>query len=301
MVLRASHPWARSHHEDRRFRLILVQTLLICLAMAAITSYIRIPVPEVESAAELPPRRVRLLTEPPPAAARPQSVPVPAAPPPMQAPAEPAPAPPPPVTPRQKAAASGVLAMKDALTELRSRTPRTGARGGEQSAAPAAPGQAETARPSALTADLTRGSDGITGGVAHRSVLGDASLPEGERAPLGGGGGEASAPTGGVSGASPGPVRSREEIQEVLDRNKGAMYRLYNRALQNDGSLQGKLVVSLSIAPAGHVTRCVIVSSDLGAPALEVQLVALISGIDFGNKPGVPPVTTRVPIEFFPR
>ena len=98
-----------------------------------------------------------------------------------------------------------------------------------------------------------------------------------------------------------GVVRSAEEIQEVLDRHKGAMYTLYNRELRNDATLQGKLVMSITIAPAGTVSHCVILSSELGAASLEQQLVALIKGIDFGNKPGVPSVTTKIPIEFFPR
>ena len=98
-----------------------------------------------------------------------------------------------------------------------------------------------------------------------------------------------------------GVVRSAEEIQEVLDRHKGAMYTLYNRELRNDPTLQGKLVMSITIAPAGTVSRCVILSSELGAVSLEQQLVALIKGIDFGNKPDVPAVTTKIPIEFFPR
>ena len=96
-------------------------------------------------------------------------------------------------------------------------------------------------------------------------------------------------------------MRSEEEIQEVLDRNKGAMYTLYNRELRKDSTLQGKLVMSITIAPTGKVTRCVILSSELGAASLEQQLVALIRRIDFGNKPGVVAVTTKIPVEFFPR
>ena len=107
---------------------------------------------------------------------------------------------------------------------------------------------------------------------------------------------------GSTSRPSKGGVgRSEEEIQEVLDRNKGAMYTLYNRELRKDASLQGKLVMSITIAPAGHVTRCVILSSELDSASLEGQLVVLIKRIDFGNKPDVPAVTTKVPIEFFPR
>ena len=79
------------------------------------------------------------------------------------------------------------------------------------------------------------------------------------------------------------------------------MYMLYNRELRESPGLQGKLVMSITIAPSGAVTRCVIVSSTLGSASLERQLVALVSNIDFGNQPDVAEVTTRVPVEFFPR
>ena len=60
------------------------------------------------------------------------------------------------------------------------------------------------------------------------------------------------------------------------------------------------MVVSISIAPSGKVTNCRIVYSELGTAAFEGKLVSLIRGIDFGAIAGVPPVTTKVPIEFFP-
>ena len=78
------------------------------------------------------------------------------------------------------------------------------------------------------------------------------------------------------------------------------MYTLYNRALRRDPTLEGKVVVSLTIAASGQVTECSIAFSELDAAALEEKLVLLIKRIDFGAKPGVPAVTTRVPIEFFP-
>ena len=79
------------------------------------------------------------------------------------------------------------------------------------------------------------------------------------------------------------------------------MYTLYNRELRGSPGLQGRLVMSITVSPTGKVTRCVILSSELGSESLEKQLVALVMGIDFGSLPGVPMATTRVPIEFFPR
>jgi TonB family protein len=101
-------------------------------------------------------------------------------------------------------------------------------------------------------------------------------------------------------GSRRGDIRTEEEIQEVLYRNKRAIYRIYNLELLTDPSLHGKIVASITIAPSGKVADCRIVYSELGAPSFERELVALIRRIDFGPKPGVPTVTTRVPIEFFP-
>jgi TonB family protein len=79
------------------------------------------------------------------------------------------------------------------------------------------------------------------------------------------------------------------------------MYTMYNRALRQDATLQGKLVMNITISPSGRVTRCTIIDSELNAASLEEQLTQLIKRIDFGNRPGVPVVTTKVPIEFFPQ
>ena len=302
MTLHAGLSWSGLHEEDRRFYRILMQTLLICLVTGVITPYIRIPLPDVDSAEELSPRRVRLLVEQPGAASRPVPVsPVPAvtAPPKPQTVPVPRPAAPV-VTPRQKAAKSGVLAMSDALAELQATKPKTGATAGQ--ADTAVQSVTTPSQPSMLTANVTRGSKGIDGGVTHQSVLGASSLPDREDSGQGSSSHAGRAPAMGRTAAlSSGVGRSEQEIQEILDRNKGAMYTLYNRELRKDTSLQGKLVMSITIATTGKVTRCVILSSELDAASLEQQLIALIKRIDFGSKPGAPAVTTRIPIEFFPR
>ena len=312
LTLTDSQPWAVSHEEDRRFRLILLQTLLLCLAVGIITPYIRIPRTDSGTEAELPPRRVRLLAEQIAPVQRPASLaaaPAVAAPP---APAVAAAAKPPTeperpevargVTARQKAAISGVMALTESLAELRNTLPKTGVASRHDTVASRE--RAAATQASTLTANVTRGSRGIEGGVAHQSVLGATGLPERADGRQGDSDSDSDGiMEAGVDSAAPasGMVRSKESIQEVLDRNKGAMYTLYNRELRKDATLQGKLVMSITIAPAGNVTRCVILSSELDANVLETQLVALIKRLDFGNKPEVPAVTTKIPIEFFPR
>ena len=85
----------------------------------------------------------------------------------------------------------------------------------------------------------------------------------------------------------------------MFDKNKGAIFALYNRALRNDPSLEGKLVLRLTIAPNGAVTFCEIISSELGDSELERKLVARIKMFRFEAK-DVEAITTTKPIEFFP-
>ncbi len=101
------------------------------------------------------------------------------------------------------------------------------------------------------------------------------------------------------TGTSSKASRSREEIELVFDRNKGAIFALYNRALRMDPTLEGKLVLRLTIAPSGEVTACEVVSSELGDPELERKLVQRVMLFRFDAR-DVEPVTTTKPIDFFP-
>ena len=93
--------------------------------------------------------------------------------------------------------------------------------------------------------------------------------------------------------------RSIEEIKLVFERNKGAIYAIYNRALREEPGLQGKVVLELKIAPAGHVVDCRIVSSELKAPDLEQKLLARIRQFDFGQK-DVDQMVVTWPVDFLP-
>lgn len=94
-------------------------------------------------------------------------------------------------------------------------------------------------------------------------------------------------------------ARSREEIELVFDRNKGAIYSLYSRALRDQPELQGKLVLEFTVAPSGEVTMCRVVSSELDNPELEHKIVARVKLFRFMPK-DVDAVTTTKPIDFFP-
>lgn len=93
--------------------------------------------------------------------------------------------------------------------------------------------------------------------------------------------------------------RSIEEIKLVFERNKGAIYSIYNRALRDEPGLQGKVVVELKIAPAGNVLECRVVSSELKTPELEAKLLARIRMFDFSAK-DVEQMVVTWPVDFLP-
>jgi TonB family protein len=111
----------------------------------------------------------------------------------------------------------------------------------------------------------------------------------------GGAGGGGTVRRGGSGKAS----RSIEDIKLVFDRNKGSIYTIYNRALRDDPTLQGKVVVKLTIAPTGQVLDVQIVSSELRSPDLERKLLVRIKQFDFGAR-SVDTMVVTYPIDFLP-
>ncbi len=111
----------------------------------------------------------------------------------------------------------------------------------------------------------------------------------------GGGGGGGSLQKGGSGKAS----RSLEDVKLVFDRNKGSIYAIYNRALREEPSLQGKVLLKLTIAPSGAVTDCRIESTELHTPDLEAKLLARVRQFDFGAK-DVEQMIVTWPVDFLP-
>jgi len=84
-----------------------------------------------------------------------------------------------------------------------------------------------------------------------------------------------------------------------IDRNKAAVFALYNRALRDQPELQGKVVLELDIAPSGEVTNCRIISSELANEELERKLTARVKLFRFQDL-DVNPMTVRHTLDFFP-
>ena len=109
----------------------------------------------------------------------------------------------------------------------------------------------------------------------------------------------AAAGAGAADRCSMAASRSIEEIRLVFDRNKGALYSIYMRAMRDNPTLQGKVVVELKIAPSGQVLDCHIVSSELKVEDMERKLVVRIRQFDFGAK-DVDTMDLTFPLDFLP-
>jgi len=193
----------------------------------------------------------------------------------------------------KKAASSGLMALTDELADLRDSFNVASIRSTNLSKR----GQTKSKRAASnlLTAKAGRGSGGIsTGGLSNRTGGGSLSgrSISGVSSNIGGGTGTRRT-AGGKAG------RSQEEIERVFQRNKGGIFALYNRALRKDPSLQGKVVLSLTITPSGKVVKCRILSSELKAKRFERRLVLKIKTFRFKKK-DVATVTVTYPIDFLP-
>jgi len=228
---------------------------------------------------------------------------------------------------RRKAAGVGLLAMKDTLAEIHGAP--TAVQLAEVKPGPGvgtgvgvgvgAGSEAGLPQRSMITSNAGGGSGGINtagfsrntggGGLAGRST----TLVEGVAGGGGGGGygakGSSASPGALAAGGNKGGTvakgnsgkasRSLEDIRLVFERNKGAIYAIYNRALRDDPGLQGKVVVELRIAPGGNVIDARVVSTELKAPELEQKLLARIRSFDFGAK-DVDVMVVSYPLDFLP-
>ncbi len=205
---------------------------------------------------------------------------------------------------RKKAEQSGLLALGNELADLMD-TSDINAMVGKRVSASGQSTQAATVNKDVLTADAGKGSGGVAEGKYATSVS-STNLSERERLAVRQSLGRSSAAEGRkATGSKSGKgrrgdnVRAEEEVTFVMDQNKSKLYSLYRRASRKNPGLKGKIVLEITIAPSGKVTRVRIKSSELNDPRLERQLVSRIKQFNFGAG-NVEPVTVTFPIEFLP-
>ncbi len=312
-------PWYTASADERRFQVITLVVLIIALLFGSIIPMIDLPEKERFKKQTLPPRLARLILEqkkepPKPKKIVKKKLPEPEKKEPKKKKPEAKKKPEPQKKPekqlakkkptkedaRKKAASAGLLAFADQLADLRDERIESNVRG-VQKISTTGKKTYRTQR-SIISSGVTSGSGGINTAALSRGTGGtgltgretteveSAAISDDAKAAARGGGGKGKDYKG---------YRTREEIQLVFDQNKGAVYALYNRALRKDPSLRGKVVLELTITPAGKVTKCVILSSELNDPKLERKLVSRIKLFKFPAR-DVDTAVVSYPIDFLP-
>lgn len=308
----AELPWVLSEEEQRRFRKILRQVGVICVLFALLVPFLPVPEIEREQAERLPRRLAKLVLERREAR---KQLPAPA---PLKAPVKKAKKAPKPDRPRltrkekphrvdqtihsarRKAQRAGLLAFKDELAALRDDATLKQIQRNSRLTRGSATKVASAER-AIVTAGAARSSGGINTAKLSRDT-GGAGLAGRQTVAI-------SSPVGsgnGIDGAGfvrrdggRKAARSIEEIQLVFDRNKAAIYSIYNRALRENPALQGKVVLKITITSAGRVSACQLISTELNSPGLERKIIMRVRLFDFGAK-DVETMVVTYPIEFLP-
>ncbi len=300
-------PWSSSKKENSLFTKISILILLVTLVFALFVAFTEVPeIPRAEQE-KLPPQLAKILEAktppPPPVPVEPEPLPEPELiepepieepEPVLEAPEEVKPTVAPEEKPpeelsetekvtkaRETAKSKGVLAFSDQLASMRNQTnlqnlaKTTVNEGG---------GQSEVTARNVIAAQTISTSGGIQTSELS-SDIGAAGQLEGRRNTefVAASEGEVALATKRIESESQ-VVGNRDldQIRQVLDANKGAVYSLYRRALRADPSIEGKLTVKLVIAPDGSLAAVTLVDSELNAPELVEKLITRIGLINFG-------------------
>jgi TonB family protein len=294
-------PWEGDNESRRRFRRIFTRLLAVFVFFGILFPLLPSPEPNTLENS-VPERLARVMIEskpkpPPPPPPKPQEKPK----------VEPKPrlavvTPPPPTHEQAHEKAQRQLnKIKDELADLRQQMDLSAMRSSNLTGSVMEDPHAER---NLLTSRLSAGSGGIgiTAAAGSRNFgRGAGSLGGHDTMAVPSNVGHSNLDSRGPTrtGSSGKAARSREEIEVVFDKNKGAIYALYNRATRENPQLQGKLVLEFTISPSGEVTMCRVVSTELNDKALEEKIIALVRLFHFEAR-DVAPITTTKPIDFFP-
>jgi outer membrane biosynthesis protein TonB len=290
-------PWTKRDEDEKRFRKILLLVLLYCILFGLLIPMYEVPIPDRAEVVEIPERLATLIKK-----------------------EKPKPKPQPKVEQkkldekkkeekkqpnkeqkekaREKVKSKGVLAFKNNFADLLddAKLDKLGANANLSDAG----STARSTKRSILTSQAKSSSGGISSSAVSRNVAGtgdkiDAVAFSRVESSIGTAVGDDRPLSDG-----PGPSRTDEEIQIVFDKYKATLYRIYNRVLRVNPTLQGKVVLRLTIEPNGSVSLCRVESTDMDSKKLLADIVARVKRFNFGAKDGVPPVTILYPIDFLP-
>lgn len=290
-------PWTKRDQDEKKFRRILLLVLLYAILIGLLIPLYNVPIPDRTEVVEIPERLAKLIKKekpkPPPEPKKPE----------QKKPDEKKAEKKEPTKEerkeaREKVKSKGVLAFKNNFADLLedAKLDKLGANANLSDAG----STAKRTQRSIITSQAKSSSGGISSSAVSRNVAGtgdriDAVAFSRVDSAIG----TAIADDRPLSDG-PGPSRTDEEIQIVFDKYKAALYRIYNRELRVNPTLQGKVVLRMTIEPNGSVSLCRVESSDMDAKKLLDEIVARVKKFNFGAKDGVPPVTILYPIDFLP-
>jgi outer membrane biosynthesis protein TonB len=290
-------PWTKQGKDEKKFRKILLIVMFITLLFGLLVPLYKISIPDRTQPVKIPERLAKLVKKekpkPKPEKKKPEQVNKE-----VKKEEKKKPTKEERKQAREKVKSKGVLAFKNNFADLLddASLENLGANANLSNAG----STAKRTKRSVITAQATSSSSGIkssslsknTAGtgeqieaVAFSRVQSDIGTAVAEDRPLSDG---------------PGPSRTDEEIQIVFDKYKSALYRIYNKQLRVNPTLQGKVVLRITIAADGSVSLCNVESTDMEAKKLLDKIVARVKRFNFGAKEGVPPTTILYPIDFLP-
>lgn len=290
-------PWTKQGKDEKKFRKILLLVLFISILMGWLIPLYEVPIPDRAEVVEIPERLAKLIKK-----QKPKPKPKPKLE--KKKPDEKKKADKKKPTKeerkkaREKVKSKGVLAFKNNFADLLddASLDKLGANANLSNAG----STATRTKRSILTSQAKSSSGGISSSSISQNVAGtgdqieavafsrvesDIGTAVGDDRPLSDG---------------PGPARTDEEIQIVFDKYKSALYRIYNRELRVNPTLQGKVVLRITIEPDGSVSLAKVESTDMDAEKMLAKVVARVKRFNFGAKEGVPPTTILYPIDFLP-
>jgi TonB family protein len=284
-------PWVESA-EDKRFRRLTIIFLVLFMGLGIVLNMIELPEPEQRNLVDVSPRLAKLILEkkkeppPKPEVEKPQ----------VEKKEEEKPKPKP--TAREIAKSSGLLAAADELADLRDSF--------DLDEALELPQQTSGNKAIEVTSDtalLSSQARQSSGGITTSNLTQIAESTELVKR-------STTIVTSNIESAEQTkqkivrksdktPKRTAEEIERVFQQNRGGIFSIYNRALRTNPTLEGKVVLELTIDPDGTVTDVTIISSELGDPDLEKKLALRVKRFKFA-KANVARVTVTYPIDFLP-
>lgn len=304
--------WSPESKSDKHFKLIMVIVVIVMLALGIVLSSISVPERKREVRTAVPERIANFILE--------KEKPKPK----VQAPkpkVKPKPKPKPvvkklpkkkveakPLTKtqqkaRNKAAQSGLLALGNELSDLMDTSEVSSMVSGKARTNSASVTKVTSNNKSLLIQNASKGSGGVNSKEYTNKVT-TAQLSQREITQVKQSSITANAKTKvsdekRKSQSRSGGIRAEEDISVVFDQNKSKLYSIYNRERRKNPGLKGKIILAITIAPSGKVTKVKLVSSELNNKKLESRLMSRIKLFNFGAKP-VDQVTVTYPIEFLP-